>query len=34
VIYIQLGHDPETFRHPGYRRLVYNAILWSAGRLN
>ncbi|MEK7407722.1 MAG: ThuA domain-containing protein [Acidobacteriota bacterium] len=34
AIYIQLGHDTETFRHPGYRRLVHNAILWSAGRLN
>ena len=34
AIYIQLGHDGETFHHPGYRRLVHNAILWSAGRLN
>ncbi|MCL4401250.1 MAG: ThuA domain-containing protein, partial [Acidobacteria bacterium] len=34
TVYIQLGHDTETFRHPGYRRLLHNAILWSAGRLN
>jgi len=33
AVYIQLGHDAETFRHPGYRQLVHNAILWSAGRL-
>ncbi|HET8550595.1 MAG TPA: ThuA domain-containing protein [Bryobacteraceae bacterium] len=33
AVYIQLGHDAATFRHPGYRRLVHNAILWSAGRL-
>jgi type 1 glutamine amidotransferase len=33
AVYIQLGHDAGTFRHPGYRRLVHNAILWSAGRL-
>jgi type 1 glutamine amidotransferase len=32
-VYIQLGHDPGTFRHPGYRRLVYNAVQWAAGRL-
>ena len=32
-VYIQLGHEAATFRHPGYRRLVHNAILWSAGRL-
>lgn len=34
VLYIQLGHSDSTMRHPGYRQLVYNAILWSAGRLN
>jgi type 1 glutamine amidotransferase len=34
TIYIQLGHGTETFRHPGYRKLVYNAILWSAGRMD
>jgi type 1 glutamine amidotransferase len=33
AVYIQLGHDSETFHHPGYRRLARNAILWAAGRL-
>jgi len=33
VIYIQLGHSDSTMRYPGYRKLVRNAILWSAGRL-
>jgi type 1 glutamine amidotransferase len=33
AIYIQLGHSASTMRHPGYRKLVRNAILWSAGRL-
>jgi type 1 glutamine amidotransferase len=32
VVYIQLGHGPEAYTHPGYRRLVNNAIFWSAGR--
>jgi hypothetical protein len=34
VVAIQLGHGPPTFRDPGYRRLVHNAILWAAGRLD
>jgi type 1 glutamine amidotransferase len=33
TVYIQLGHDTDTHLHPGYRQLVHNAILWSAGRL-
>lgn len=33
VVYIQLGHDHAAHRHPAYRALVHNAILWSAGRL-
>jgi hypothetical protein len=33
VVYIQLGHSDSTMRYPGYRKLVHNAILWSAGRL-
>ena len=33
AIYIQLGHSAGTMRHPGYRKLVRNAILWSAGRI-
>ncbi|HYK89536.1 MAG TPA: ThuA domain-containing protein [Acidobacteriota bacterium] len=32
VVYIQLGHGESTIRHPGYRRLVHNAILWAARR--
>jgi len=32
AVYIQLGHGAYTFRHPGYRKLVRNAILWAAGR--
>lgn len=32
-IYIQLGHEAETMRQPGYRKLVRNAILWAAGKL-
>ncbi len=32
AVYIQLGHDAYTYHHPGYRRLVHNALLWSAGR--
>jgi type 1 glutamine amidotransferase len=34
VIYIQLGHGDATMRHPGFRKLVRNAILWSARRLD
>lgn len=30
VVTIQLGHGPETHRHPSFRRLVLNAITWSA----
>ncbi len=33
VVYIQPGHGEDAIRHPGYRRLVRNAILWSAGKL-
>jgi type 1 glutamine amidotransferase len=32
VVYIQLGHGPEAHYHPGYRKLVANAIEWAAGR--
>ena len=27
-VYIQLGHSASTMRHPAYRTLVHNAILW------
>jgi type 1 glutamine amidotransferase len=33
VVYVQLGHDAQAHRHPSYRALVRNAVLWSAGRL-
>lgn len=33
VIYVQLGHGREAHENPWYRKLVHNAILWSAGRL-
>jgi len=33
VVVIQLGHDYRAHVHPGFRRLVRRAILWSAGRL-
>ena len=32
AVYIQLGHGSYTHAHPGYRRLVHNAIVWAAGR--
>jgi type 1 glutamine amidotransferase len=32
AVYIQFGHGDSTIRHPGYRRLVRNAILWTARR--
>ena len=32
VVYIQLGHGEFTHRHPGYRTLVHNAIVWAAGK--
>jgi hypothetical protein len=33
VVCIQPGEAPETHRHPMFRRLVRNSILWAAGRL-
>jgi type 1 glutamine amidotransferase len=32
VVYIQLGHGRDAHENPWYRRLVSNAILWSASR--
>lgn len=32
VVYLQGGHDSASLRHPAFRMLVRNAILWSAGR--
>jgi type 1 glutamine amidotransferase len=33
VVTIQLGHSREAHTNPGFRALVRNAILWSAGKL-
>ncbi|MDP2999788.1 MAG: ThuA domain-containing protein, partial [Bryobacterales bacterium] len=33
VVYIQLGHGENTIRHPGYRKLVHNAVPWAAGKV-
>jgi type 1 glutamine amidotransferase len=33
VVYLELGHDAAAHRHPAYRSLVHNSVLWSAGRL-
>jgi type 1 glutamine amidotransferase len=32
VVAIQLGHAATAHHDAGYRHLVYNAILWAAGR--
>jgi type 1 glutamine amidotransferase len=34
VVYIEPGHAPSTYLNPGYRELVRNAVLWTAGRLH
>jgi type 1 glutamine amidotransferase len=34
VTYIQLGHDTLAYRHPSYRNLIHNAILWAGGKLH
>jgi type 1 glutamine amidotransferase len=31
VVFIQLGHGREAHLHPAFRRLVRNAVLWTAG---
>jgi type 1 glutamine amidotransferase len=31
VVYLQPGHGRETHELPWYRKLVHNAIIWSAG---
>jgi hypothetical protein len=30
VIYIQLGHGPSGYSNPGFRKLLQQAIAWSA----
>jgi type 1 glutamine amidotransferase len=33
IVYIQLGHDRNANLNPSYQRLVRNAIMWAARRL-
>ena len=28
IVYIQLGHGPEAYENPSFRKLVNNAIVW------
>jgi len=30
VVYLQLGHGPEAYSNPNYRRLLANSIRWAA----
>lgn len=32
VVYLQLGHDHQAYENPNYRKLVANAIRWTARR--
>lgn len=32
VVYIQLGHGPEAYENPNYRRLIAQSIRWAARR--
>ncbi len=32
VVYIELGHDSSAHRHPAYRALVRNALMWAGKR--
>ena len=32
VLYIQLGHGPSAFSNPVFRRLIQQAIEWSAAK--
>jgi len=31
VVYLQSGHGPEAYSNPEYRKLLTNAIRWTAG---
>lgn len=33
VVYIQLGHGREAHENPAYRKLLRNAVLWAAGKM-
>jgi type 1 glutamine amidotransferase len=30
VVYLQLGHGPEAFNDPNFRKLLANSISWTA----
>ena len=30
VLFIQLGHGPQIFSSPNYRKLIHNAVLWAS----
>ena len=32
VVYSALGHAPEAYDDPNYRRILVNAIRWAASR--
>lgn len=32
VVYLQLGHDHQAYDNPNYRRLLAQAIQWTAGK--
>jgi type 1 glutamine amidotransferase len=32
IVYIQLGHDRQTWETPAFRTLLDNAIKWAASR--
>jgi hypothetical protein len=34
AIHIRLGHSAHTFNHPGFQRLLSNAVRWAANRAN
>lgn len=34
VVYLQLGHGPEAFENPNYRRLIAQSIRWTARAVN
>jgi type 1 glutamine amidotransferase len=32
VFYSALGHEPQLYDDPDYRRILTNAVRWAAGR--
>jgi type 1 glutamine amidotransferase len=32
IVYLMLGHDAQSWKHPVFPRLLSNAIRWAAGR--